>query len=86
VLVWKDCRAPLPTAFAVVCWSWRIKLKSIRLDLDALGMRASTLCMTRCLVFPLLLAALPMWKLMADAADHNVAGQLAIGPSDRSKR
>lgn len=56
-------------------------MKSLRFNLDALGMCASTLCMIHCLVFPLLLAALPMWKLAADEADHNVAGQLASATS-----
>jgi hypothetical protein len=48
-------------------------VKSLRFNLDALGMCASTLCMIHCLVFPFLLAALPMWKLSADGGDRNVA-------------
>jgi len=43
-------------------------LKSIRLNLDAWGMCASILCMVHCLAFPLLLAALPLWKFGADDA------------------
>lgn len=38
--------------------------------------------MIHCLVFPLLLAVLPMWKLTADAADHNAVGQLASASSN----
>jgi len=44
-------------------------------------MCASTLCMVHCLVFPLLLAALPMWKLAAAEADRNATGQLANATS-----
>ena len=53
-------------------------MKSLRLNLDALGMCASTLCMIHCLMFPLLLAALPMWKLTGDSAHQAVAGELRI--------
>jgi len=49
-------------------------VKLIRLNLDALGMCASTLCMIHCLVFPLLLAALPTWKLAAEEV-HEVADE-----------
>ena len=38
-------------------------MKSSRLNLDALGVIASTLCMIHCLAFPVLLTLIPMWKL-----------------------
>ena len=56
-------------------------VKSLRINLDALGMCASTLCMIHCLVFPLLLAALPMWKFSADESESNTAAQLSCGES-----
>ena len=43
----------------------------IRINLDALGMCASMLCMLHCMAFPLLLAALPMWKLKASEANDS---------------
>lgn len=51
-------------------------MKSPRLNLDALGVCASTLCMIHCLVLPLLLAAVPMWSVMASAADSNLESGL----------
>ena len=48
-------------------------MKTIRINLDALGMCASSLCMVHCLAFPLLLAALPMLKASTDRADRTVA-------------
>ncbi len=56
-------------------------MKSFRINLDAVGMCASALCMVHCLAFPLLLAALPMLKLSADRADRNEAVQLASADS-----
>ena len=53
------------------------KVMRIRFNLDALGVCASTLCMVHCLVFPLLLAALPLWSLSADTGDTEVAERLA---------
>lgn len=55
-------------------------MKSIRLNLDALGVCASTLCMIHCLVLPLLLAVLPLWNLSA-TAQNSVA---AFAPTDES--
>ena len=50
-----------------------------RFNLDSLGVCASTLCMIHCLVFPILLAALPVWTLTSDAT-----GMEAMGPSATS--
>jgi len=50
-------------------------VKSFRFNLDALGMCASSLCMVHCLVFPLLLAFLPMWSLAAPTEDVAKAEQ-----------
>jgi hypothetical protein len=47
-------------------------MRSFRFNLDALGVCASTLCMVHCLVFTLLLAVLPAWKLSAEAAQRGV--------------
>lgn len=55
-------------------------VKSVRFNLDALGMCASTLCMIHCLVFPLLLAALPILQLSADDG-HPVAASTATDAS-----
>lgn len=44
-------------------------MKRIRFNLDALGVCASTLCMVHCLVFPLLLVALPLWNTSAKSQD-----------------
>ena len=52
-------------------------MRSVRLNLDALGMCASTLCLLHCLALPLLLAALPMWTLSATQANRNANGQPA---------
>ena len=52
-------------------------MKRTRINLDALGMCASSLCMIHCLAFPLLLAALPMLKVSPDGAEQSVAVQLA---------
>ena len=49
----------------------------IRFDLDALGVCASTLCMIHCLVFPLLLVALPLWNLSSGTDDSVAAEGLA---------
>jgi hypothetical protein len=42
--------------------------RKVGFNLDSLGVCASTLCMVHCLVFPILLAALPAWTLTSDAA------------------
>lgn len=51
-------------------------MKSIRINLDALGMCASTLCLLHCIALPLLLAVLPMWKIGASEANRNVIPRL----------
>jgi len=56
----------------------------IRFNLDALGMCASSLCMIHCLIFPLLLAALPLLNLSfrdRDSEAANVATSLQPPPS-----
>ncbi|MBC8355439.1 MAG: MerC domain-containing protein [Planctomycetes bacterium] len=53
----------------------------IRLNLDALGVCASTLCMIHCLVLPLLLAALPLWSLSGNDHVSNAATPLAASSS-----
>lgn len=54
----------------------------LRLNLDSLGMCASTLCMFHCLAFPLLIAALPLVRLSADEPSNNV-DDLNSGRSSR---
>lgn len=50
-----------------------INVKPVRINLDALGVCASTLCMFHCLMFSLLLAALPLWKLPLGDGDSVTA-------------
>ena len=56
-------------------------MKSLRLNLDALGMCASMRCMFHCMAFPLLLAALPMLQLAASEANDDAGRQLAVADS-----
>ncbi len=56
-------------------------MKRIRINLDAVGMCASTLCMIHCLVFPLLLAAMPLLS-MSNANDAETAGAMMSPPAD----
>jgi len=51
--------------------------RKIGFNIDSLGVCASTLCMIHCLVFPILLAALPAWTLTSDAATMGAVGASA---------
>ena len=48
----------------------------MRINLDALGMCASTLCMLHCITLPLLLTALPMWKIGANDTNPSLEHRL----------
>ena len=61
-------------------------MKSVRINLDALGMCASSLCMIHCLVFPTLLAVLPMWKLATNEAQWNAEGRICRDCSRSNQR
>ena len=57
-------------------------MKALRINLDALGMCASTLCMIHCLAFPVLLAILPMWTQGMNEADRIATAQLTKADSN----
>ena len=57
-------------------------MKPFRLNLDALGVCASSLCMVHCLVFPLLLAALPLLNL---SSEERVADAAVVATGDQPK-
>lgn len=56
-------------------------MNRIRINLDAVGMCASTLCMIHCLAFPLLLAAIPLLSV-SNANDAETAGAVMSPPAD----
>ena len=51
-------------------------MKSIRINLDALGMCASALCLLHCITLPLLLTVLPMWKIGASDTNRTLEHRL----------
>lgn len=59
----------------------QINMKPLRISLDALGICASTLCMIHCIALPLLLIALPMWKLRASDTNSIVERRLVTTDS-----
>ncbi|GIW98540.1 MAG: hypothetical protein KatS3mg111_1873 [Pirellulaceae bacterium] len=57
------------------------RVKSVHIHLDAIGMCASTLCMIHCVVFPLVLAAIPVLS-MSNANNAETAGAMLSPPAD----